>query len=215
MPTVYQAVCRGCGHEGSVTSDGYRAAYCDTPPPANVRHWDDPHLGILAHPGESYCLEAIERHLAPEPVAGRWVSVERRYCRGCGHSFEVRRLIAPTQLGCRTLLAGLVLSVLSGVVFVFWAPWGWEPGCGTGLVVFFVGYTLVALNLGGVERWMFHIAQRRLEERHPDRVRRVNTPITCSKCGADDSRVPGQVRSPIPCDECGERAVVVRCVGKS
>lgn len=215
MPAVFGAECSSCGHIGQVVSDGYRAVFCDTPLPTDFPHSEDPYLAILHHPGEQRCSEAIERHLAPEPVSDRWVTVEKRYCQGCGHLFEIRRLVAPPQVGCRPYLIGLGLCAAVGIGAVFWFPLEWPQGCGAGLVATWASFFLVTLALGSVDWWLTRIAQHRLEERQPDRVRRVNTPHTCPQCGADDSRVPGRVRSPIPCVNCGERTAVVRCVGKS
>ena len=217
MPLLYRAECASCGHAGRMTSDGYQAIYCDTQPPESVSHPDNPNLGILAHPGEQYCLETIERHLHPEPVTDRWVMVVRRYCLGCGHLFEVRRLQAVRRVGCWPYLAGLVLSVAVGLAILFGVPSppnvGVFAGCCLGVSVSWLCFLGVACLLALLDARLTHQAQVRLEKAHPERVNRVNTPRCCPHCGADNSQPPGRVRSPLPCVECGERSAVVRRVG--
>jgi hypothetical protein len=215
MPLLYRTECGSCGHDGPMTADLYWAVYCDDPYPTPFLHPDDPHLAVLRHPGEQRQTEAIQKHLAPEPVTERWVKVDLRYCRGCGHLFEVRRLTTVVRVGCWLYSIGLLLSVAVGSGIALLPSPDRSPGFVVGVFGALGTCLLVALLLGGVEALLTRRAQRRMERRHPDRVRRVNTARGCPHCQIDDSREPGRMKGPIPCLGCGGRSAVVKCVAIS
>ncbi|HEX4614066.1 MAG TPA: hypothetical protein VH092_38140 [Urbifossiella sp.] len=186
-----------------MTSDGYQAVYVDEPVTTHA-HRDDPHLVILAHPGESQILAEIG--LTDEAAAwgGRLVRVRSVFCKGCGRSFEVRRLTAGlTAFGCGGCVGVIALAVVAG------AGVGWLVG--RGWVGFVAGWAACALLVTGVEsaigwfvRWRF-----------AGRAACVDTPAQCPGCGSGRFVCPGSLRGPIPCGACGQRAMRFRSVGIS
>lgn len=215
MPLLYRTECGSCGHIGQMTTDLYWAVYCDDPYPTPFPHPDDPHLAVLRHPGEQRQLEAVQKHIGPQPVVERWVRIEERYCRGCGYSFEIRRLTTSRRVGCWPYIVGLGLSVAVGSGTALLPSPDRSPGFVAGVFAAWGTGLLVLLILGGVEALLTRLAQRRMERRHPGRVRQVNTARTCPRCHADDSRSPGRTKGPIPCLGCGGRSAVVKCVAIS
>jgi predicted Zn-ribbon and HTH transcriptional regulator len=185
MPVIYQGRCTACDAVTGSTSDGYSAVYVDEPATAYA-HPDDPHLVILAHPGESLILEEVGYTHKAAASGGRLVAVRQVYCKECGRPFEVRRLTAGlTALGCGGCLGVVALAAVAGVgIGVLVGGWvgdvaGWTA---FGLLVA-VGEVAVRRSI----RW-----------RYSDRARRVDTPTQCPNCGSRRYACPGSLWRPIP-----------------
>jgi|SRR5579883_1378260 len=202
MPVIYEGRCSACRAVTARTSDGYLAVYVDEPASAYA-HPDDPHLAILAHPGESWILEELGYSYEAAAWGGRLVSVATVFCRGCGQPFEVRRLTAGLgAFGCGGCLAVVAGAAGTGVtVGLFVDDW---VGYVAGWATFVLLVTAVESAVVRFVRW-----------RHADRAARVATPEMCPSCGSREYGRPGALSDVIPCVTCGQRAVRFRAVGKS
>jgi hypothetical protein len=203
MPEIYEGRCAACNAGTGLTSDGYQAVYVDEPATAHA-HPDDPHLVILAHPCESRILKEIGYTHEAAAWGGRLVGVRKVFCKGCGQSFEVRRLTAGlTVFGCGGCLGVVALAATAGV--------GVGSFVGHGFVGYVAGGATFTLLVEVVEASI----DRLVRWRHADRVCRVDTPAQCPSCGSTRFACPGSLRRPIPCRACGQRAVRFRSVGIS
>lgn len=201
MPALYRGECAACGHHTRETSDAYQAIVVDPPVNSAHAHPDDDRIVVLPQPASSAVLDELGLTHRSATFAGRFIAIERLFCRECGELYEARRLgAAPLALGCAPPV---------GV--------GLAGGVAVGLTVgrFSIGVIAGILLLVIVSAVVDRITDRYVRKRFAERARDFDREAMCPRCGARAGRKPGTGSGPIPCPACGEQALLLECVGKT
>ncbi len=217
MPTIYQSTCDRCSYISDLYSEAYGAIWVDEPRTATgetvvagavlheptgdarIESIYDPHLVVLAHPGEQMILEQEGYTWLKLAREGRYVFVQRVICDACGHHFDIRKLSIPSGTGClSTLLVGIVVGIGMGV---------WLASFWWGLIIAY-GLTVCFALLSSVAGRIF------LHLKYRERQYSVDGPTACPKCSNKNySKVTS--RRALTCPQCGEKTLHVRMVGIS
>ena len=203
MPPIVEGRCSACNAVAARTSDRYMAIFMDEAA-RELAHQDDPHLIILAHPGESRILAKLGFTFQTAALSGRLVSVSKVFCKECGQSFEIRHLTTGLGVfGCFGFVILVALAIPVGVGIALLVD-NWI-GCIAGFV-----------TLGLLSAAVDSAVTKFILSRYAERAKRVATSARCPACGSREFGTPVELqREPIPCRACGQREVRFKMIGKS
>lgn len=215
MPTLFQGICRHCGHQTPPLSKGYGAVFVDQPVAQAQRHVagavvasgdgsamasvDDLRFVVLRHPIEDSDLAKTGYTWHDLLRQGRYVRVTNVICRDCGTLFQRRRLSPPGAFGCITAMTlGVVVGLAAGL---------WMRSFVLGLLAWYVVATAVSI---GAE----FCAALYVRLRFRARAKALAAERTCPRCGADNAKTIGSGRS-VVCSACCRRSLRFKVAGVS